>query len=125
MYLLVLLIFDMSEFAHARAREFGLLEDCASSPSPDTFERLMSAVNPDQIERCLAESGKQFLYSLAEKLVELNVADAGGLLVVPDLHRCQLLERLYIDRTTLFSSDFNPQTISNLEIIMVSSSIER
>ena len=58
-------------------------------------------------------------------LVELNVANAGGLLVVPDLHRCQLLERLYIDQTTLFSSDFNPRTISNLEIIMVSSSIER
>ena len=63
---------DMSEFAHARAREFGLLEDCASSPSPDTFERLMSAVNPDQIERCLAESGKQFLSSLAEKQVVLD-----------------------------------------------------
>ena len=53
------------------------------------------------------------------------MANAGGLLVVPDLHRCQLLERLYIDQTTLFSSDFNPRTISNLEIIMVSSSIER
>ena len=58
-------------------------------------------------------------------LVELNVANAGGLLVVPDLHNCQMLERLYIDRTTLFSSYFNPKTISNLEIIMVNPSVER
>ena len=37
---------DMSEFAHLRAREFGLLGGNETSPSPDTFERLMSAVDP-------------------------------------------------------------------------------
>ena len=63
---------DMSEFAHTRARDFGLLEGCAGSPSPDTFERLMSAVNPDEIERCLVESGRQFLSALAEKQVALD-----------------------------------------------------
>ena len=45
---------DMSEFAYYRARDFGLLAERPDrSPSPDTFERLMSAVDPDEIERCL------------------------------------------------------------------------
>lgn len=35
---------DMSEFAHVRARDFNLLTDNYTSPSPDTFERLMPAV---------------------------------------------------------------------------------
>ena len=30
---------DMSEFAHVRARDFNLLTDNDTSPSPDTFER--------------------------------------------------------------------------------------
>ncbi len=64
---------DMSEFAFYRARDFGLLADCPNrSPSADTFERLMSAVNPDEIERCLIEHGRKFLDSLAEKQVVID-----------------------------------------------------
>lgn len=45
---------DMSGFAYYRARDFGLLADCPEqSPSPDIFERLISVVEPDEIERCL------------------------------------------------------------------------
>ena len=61
---------DMSEFAYYRARDFGLLPD--RSPSPDTFERLMSAVDPDEIERCLIEHGRKFLDTLAEKQVVID-----------------------------------------------------
>ena len=63
---------DMSEFANERARDFGLLEGCLSSPSPDTFERLMSAVEPSEIERCLKEYGRKFLDTLSEKQVVLD-----------------------------------------------------
>lgn len=64
---------DMSEFAYYRARDFGLLSDCPDcSPSADTFERLMSAVNPDEIERCLIEHGRKFLDTLAEKQVVID-----------------------------------------------------
>lgn len=64
---------DMSEFAHCRARDFGLLADCPDcSPSPDTFERLMSAVDPKEIERCLLEHGRKFLDTLAEKQVVID-----------------------------------------------------
>ena len=52
-------------------------------------------------------------------LVELNVANSGGLLVIPDMKHCQLLERLYIDQTTQLSVSFNPRTISNLQIIVM------
>lgn len=63
---------DMSEFASERARDFGLLAGCGASPSPDTFERLMSAVSPDEIGRCLAEYGRTFLDTLSEKQVVLD-----------------------------------------------------
>lgn len=64
---------DMSEFALVRARDFGLLSDCGDkSPSPDTFERLMSAVAPDEIERCLVVYGRGFLDSLAEKQIVID-----------------------------------------------------
>ncbi len=63
---------DMSEFAHTRARDFGLLNGCVTSPSPDTFERLMSAVAPEEIERCLITYGRSFLDTLAEKQVVLD-----------------------------------------------------
>lgn len=64
---------DISEFVHIRAREFGLLAHCGdNSPSPDTFERLMSAVNPDEIERCLVEYGRRFLDTLAEKQIVID-----------------------------------------------------
>ena len=64
---------DMSEFAFYRARDFGLLSDRPDrSPSPDTFERLMSAVDPDEIERCLIEHGRKFLDTLAEKQVVID-----------------------------------------------------
>ena len=63
---------DMAEFAELRARDFGLLSANDTSPSPDTFERLMAAVNPSEIERCLIESGKQFLESLAEKQIVID-----------------------------------------------------
>lgn len=63
---------DMSEFAHLRARDFGLLSYTDKSPSPDTFERLMSAVNPDEIERCLIAYGRTFLDTLAEKQVVID-----------------------------------------------------
>lgn len=65
---------DMSDFAHHRAyRNFGLLQDCGEhSPSPDTFERLMTAVDPCEIERCLIEYGRTFLDTLAEKQVVID-----------------------------------------------------
>lgn len=63
---------DMSSFARIRARDFGLLTYTDKSPSPDTFERLMSAVEPAEIERCLIQYGRQFLDSLAEKQVVID-----------------------------------------------------
>ena len=64
---------DMSEFAHTQARDFGLLAECGDkSPSPDTFERLMAAVPPDEIERCLWLYGRQFLDSLVEKQIAID-----------------------------------------------------
>lgn len=63
---------DMSEFALIRARDFGLLSYTDKSPSPDTFERLMSAVCPEEIERCLIEHGRNFLDTLAEKQVVIE-----------------------------------------------------
>ena len=63
---------DMSEFAASRARAFGLFVDVETSPSQDTFERLMKVVNPDEIERCLNDYGKKFIESLAEKQVVID-----------------------------------------------------
>ena len=63
---------DMSDFAASRARSFGLFSDVDTSPSPDTFERLMSAVAPAEIERCLIESGRRFLDTLAEKQIVID-----------------------------------------------------
>ena len=63
---------DMSEFAHVRARDFNLLTDNDTSPSPDTFERLMSAVCPEELRRCLSEHGRSFLSSLGEKQVTID-----------------------------------------------------
>lgn len=63
---------DMSECAHIRARDFGLLAYTDKSPSPDTFERLMSAVCPEEIERCLVDYGRRFLDTLAEKQVVID-----------------------------------------------------
>lgn len=64
---------DMSEFALTRARDLGLLADCGDcSPSPDTFERLFSAVSPEEIERCLREHGRRFLDSVADKQVVID-----------------------------------------------------
>lgn len=63
---------DMSEFARLRAREFGLLGGNVTSPSPDTFERLMSAVDPAELDRCLREHGKAFLAELDEKQIAIG-----------------------------------------------------
>ena len=64
---------DMSLFAEVKARKFGLLAHCDDrSPSPDTFERLMSAVSPDEIERCLVYHGRAFIDSLKEKQVVID-----------------------------------------------------
>lgn len=64
---------DMSEFAYVRARDFGLLAGCPGrSPSPDTFERLMSSVAPGELERCLVENGRHFLDSLTEKQIAID-----------------------------------------------------
>lgn len=63
---------DMSEFAHVRARDFNLLTDNDTSPSPDTFERLMPAVCPEELRRCLSEHGRSFLSSLGEKRVAID-----------------------------------------------------
>ena len=64
---------DMSPFAEVKARKFGLLAHCDDrSPSPDTFERLMSAVSPDEIERCLVYHGRAFIDSLKEKQVVID-----------------------------------------------------
>lgn len=58
----------MAWFASERSEEFGLFADCGGrTPSPDTFERLMSAVEPTEIERCLLRCGRRFLDSLTEK----------------------------------------------------------
>ena len=77
---------DMSEFAYYRARDFGLLADRPDrSPSPDTFERLMSAVAPDEIEKCLIEYGRKFLDTLAEKQVVIDGKKLRG--TSPKLHR--------------------------------------
>ena len=70
---------DMSEFAHIRARDFGLLAYTDKSPSPDTFERLMSAVDPNEIERCLVDYGRRFLDTLAEKQVVIGSESRKGL----------------------------------------------
>ena len=56
----------MSEFAHVRARDFNLLTDNDTSPYPDTFERLMSAVCPEELRRCLSEHGGSFMSSLGD-----------------------------------------------------------
>ncbi|MBQ9575686.1 MAG: ISAs1 family transposase, partial [Muribaculaceae bacterium] len=49
------------------------LLDCGdNSPSPDTFERVMSAVSPDELERCLVCHGRSFLDSLKEKQVAID-----------------------------------------------------
>ena len=63
---------DMSEFARFRASELGLLQNCQTTPSPDTFERLMSAVSPTEIERCLVQSGRALLDTLAEKQIVID-----------------------------------------------------
>ncbi len=64
---------DMSVFAYYRARDFGLLSDRpVRSPSPDTLERLISSVDPDEIERFLIEYGRKFLDSLAEKQIVID-----------------------------------------------------
>lgn len=63
---------DMSNFARIRARDFDLLTYTDQSPSPDTFERLMRAVEPTEIERCLIEHGRKFLDTLAEKQIVID-----------------------------------------------------
>lgn len=63
---------DMSEFAHARTRDFNLLTDNDTSTSPDTFELLMSAVCPKELRRCLSEHGRSFLSSLSKKQVAID-----------------------------------------------------
>ena len=63
---------DMSELALIRARDFGLLSYTDKSPSPDSFERLMATVCPEEIERCLIEYGRNFLDTLAEKQVVID-----------------------------------------------------
>lgn len=65
---------DMSEFANERARDFGLLEDCPSSPSPDTFERLMSAVELSEIERCLKDKENE-ITAIPQLLDKIDVED--------------------------------------------------
>ena len=63
---------DMREFAQFRAREFGLLSENGRSPSPDTFERLMAAVSPEELDRCLREHGRSFLSDLNEKQIAID-----------------------------------------------------
>lgn len=77
---------DMSEFARARARGLGLLASVEDgrSPSPDTFERLMSSVAPEHFERCLRDHGRQFLDTLNEKQVVIDGKKLRG--TSPRLH---------------------------------------
>ena len=63
---------DMEAFAETRARQWGLLQDNTTSPSYDTFERLMKCVEPKEIERCLITYGKQFLDSVCEKQIAID-----------------------------------------------------
>ena len=62
----------MSEFAHIYARGFGLLAGNDTSPSHDTFERLMSAFCQEELRRCLAEHGRPFLSLLDKKQVAID-----------------------------------------------------
>lgn len=53
-------------------------------------------------------------------LIELNIANSGGLLQIPEsIENCHHLERLYVDQTTLFPFSFN-RINPRLEIIIVS-----
>lgn len=63
---------DMEEFAKHRAKSFGLFEDCESTPSHDTFRRMLGLVEPDEMMQCLCESGMKFLGTLAEKQVIID-----------------------------------------------------
>jgi len=63
---------DMESFAETRARQWGLLQNNVTSPSQDTFERLMKSVEPKEIERCLITYGKQFLDTVCEKQIAID-----------------------------------------------------
>lgn len=63
---------DMHVFAATRAREFGLFSDTDGTPSADTFERLVSALSPDALERCVVDSGRDLLDTLREKQVVID-----------------------------------------------------
>lgn len=63
---------DMETFAETRARQWGLLQNNVTSPSQDTFGRLMQSVNPKEIERCLITYGKQFLDTVCEKQIAID-----------------------------------------------------
>ncbi len=64
---------DMSAFAKERADDFGLLQGCnGRRPSPDTFERVMIAIKPESLNRCLLEYGQTFIESLKAKQVAID-----------------------------------------------------
>lgn len=63
---------DMEDFAATRARQWGLLQDNTTTPSCDTFERLMKSIDPKEIERCLCTYGKQFLDTVCEKQIAID-----------------------------------------------------
>ena len=92
---------DMSAFAHIRARDFGLLSDCSTTPSPDTFERLMAAVAPEEIERCLIEHGRSFLDSLAEKQIVVDGKKLRGSAPKTGPHRGDYIMSAYVSENHL------------------------
>lgn len=65
---------DMSEFAATRARLFGLLGNCEDGvfPSPDTFERLMKALKPAELEKCLLACGRGVIDELKNKQIAID-----------------------------------------------------
>ena len=64
---------DMSIFAEDMAEEFGLFKDCQGErPSADTFERVMSIIKPEEMQRCLKENGAALVSSLKNKHVAID-----------------------------------------------------
>ena len=64
---------DMSIFAEDMAEEFGLFKDCQGErPSADTFERVMSIIKPEEMQRCLKENGAALVSPLKNKHVAID-----------------------------------------------------
>ncbi len=64
---------DMSTCAEERGAELGLFTDCGGHyPSPDTFERVLSNVDPEAVMECIRLNWGDFLYDLNEKQIVID-----------------------------------------------------